>query len=198
MLTGPIPINRKVRTLFRRRSECTPRQRPSLAALTHRIALFKASHVCVRRQDSRQPPPPPLRSSPDHPPSRLVPPPPWLLPASQVACTRAARASREQWRWALAWRCSQARLASVPGPPAGAEARSSAARSRPGWGACGLELEVPERRPSLCGLAGPTPSPRCAASGHLEVSFNFFRRIDVNLRTGSMVPCPFRVWFCAI
>jgi len=40
MLTGPIPINRKVRTLFRRRSECTPRQRPSLAAWTHRIALF--------------------------------------------------------------------------------------------------------------------------------------------------------------
>jgi hypothetical protein len=47
MLTGPIPINRKVRTLFRRRSECTPRQRPSLAALTHRIALFKASPLSV-------------------------------------------------------------------------------------------------------------------------------------------------------
>ena len=47
MLTGPIPINRKVRTLFRRRSESTPRQRPSLAALTHRIALFKASPLSV-------------------------------------------------------------------------------------------------------------------------------------------------------
>ena len=47
MLTGPIPINRKVRTLFRRRSECTPCQRPSLAAWTHRIALFKASPLSV-------------------------------------------------------------------------------------------------------------------------------------------------------
>ena len=47
MLTGLIPINRKVRALFRRRSECTPRQRPSLAALTHRIALFKASPLSV-------------------------------------------------------------------------------------------------------------------------------------------------------
>ena len=35
MLTGPIPINRM------------PRQRPSLAALTHRIALFKASPLSV-------------------------------------------------------------------------------------------------------------------------------------------------------
>ena len=82
MLTGPIPINRKVRTLFRRRSECTPRQRPSLAALTHRIALFKASPLpwlavfAGKRQAATSPPlrsPPPapaLRCPFDRPPSR--------------------------------------------------------------------------------------------------------------------------------
>lgn len=74
---------------------------------------------------------------------------------------------RGRWRQVQAWRrCSRMRR-----PPLGAGARSSAVgRSGRGLGACGSE-DLPERRPWPCGLEGPSPSPRSAASGHQEVSF---------------------------